>query len=479
LPALILGTLGIGSLLTCRPAHAEQWALVIGIDHYADANRITSLGGATADARALARALQEAAHVPETHIQLLVSDGPVTVQPTRTEILNALTRLAASAKPGDTVFVFYGGHGIENDGTPYLLPYDTSALSDANITDTALETEKFTRRLRQIKARALVLAFDMCRSDPRTGKRALGSGTDNKLSPAQIRGMDFSQASSTAAGATIAITFYSCSPAERSYEDRLQSRGYFSEYLERGLRGAAADATGAVRVASLAKYLEAKVHAAVAQAENGASQTPYPEMKGPGVQEFVLAHAASPGPGPDPGPVPPPDSPRPSVDEARAALTAAYIDVRQDMSELSGRGANAATRSESYQVALDELNQVLGSLARHLRTAIAAKTNLQVALGEQPGGSDPDTATVERQGKYVDLRLEKERYLFEADFNQAMADDYDKLAERAEDSGRSTSAEKYRQKQSDFQEKASNLKRQAEACDRQAKALHILDESAP
>ena len=33
------------------PAHAEKWALLIGINHYEDANSIASLGAADNDAR--------------------------------------------------------------------------------------------------------------------------------------------------------------------------------------------------------------------------------------------------------------------------------------------------------------------------------------------------------------------------------------------------------------------------------------------
>ena len=48
---------------------------------------------------------------------------------------------------GDTVFVLYSGHGVEIAGTPYLLPFDTSALDDDTLVDSALAVAKFRQRL--------------------------------------------------------------------------------------------------------------------------------------------------------------------------------------------------------------------------------------------------------------------------------------------------------------------------------------------
>ena len=161
LATFVIALLCVVGAATARPAYADQWALLIGIDQYEDVNHINPLGGAAADARALAKTLHDAAGFPEEHVKVLVSDGEV--KPTRTNILNALARLANNAKAGDTVFVVYSGHGMDIDGTSYLLPYDTSAYDNSTIADSALETSKFRARLRQVKARALILAFDMCR----------------------------------------------------------------------------------------------------------------------------------------------------------------------------------------------------------------------------------------------------------------------------------------------------------------------------
>lgn len=293
---LLLGAFIALSPFCGRDAWARQggqkWALVIGVDQYEDANHINALGGAAADARALNKVLLEAAGFSSDHVTLLASDGPT--KPTRSNILAALGRLIKNAQPGDLVFVSYSGHGIEVDGKPYLLPYDTSAFDDNTITDTALETAKFHERLRQVKARFVLCAFDMCRSDPRKlGKDV--AAPDNRLSPTLARGMSFNSVASgtSSAGPQLAAILYSCSEGERSYEWRDRGRGYFSYFLEEGLRGKAADVSGRITVEGLAQYVQARVGETVSRNERAATkQTPYPELRGPGAGAFVLASVA-------------------------------------------------------------------------------------------------------------------------------------------------------------------------------------------
>src|SRR5206468_2480524 len=94
--------------------------------------------------------------------------------------------------------------------------------------------------------KALILVFDMCRVNADRSGRA-GVAQDAHLSGAQVRGLDFSsvvQNGGTGAATPtdhpqIVAEFFACSPNTRSYEWKEKERGYFSYYLEQGLRGAA------------------------------------------------------------------------------------------------------------------------------------------------------------------------------------------------------------------------------------------------
>src|SRR6266536_1779960 len=80
------------------PGAVKRYALVIGVDQYAD-TQITTLGGASNDARTLANALIKYAGFPSEQVTLLASDQPAERQPTRGNILRRLSNLAAVIPP--------------------------------------------------------------------------------------------------------------------------------------------------------------------------------------------------------------------------------------------------------------------------------------------------------------------------------------------------------------------------------------------
>ena len=284
--------LGIGA----RSARADAWALLIGVNEYEDRNHIASLGTADQDAIALKNMLMETMKVSERHIDLLVTDPKAeTPKPTRSNILASLARLKNNARPGDTVYVFFSGHGIcINNITDYLLPYDFQGNADTGI-DTALSVARFYELLSQVKARAVIVAWDKCRNDPFSS----GKGADGKRNalPEDMekreKGWNVVSAANPKPAPPkeappILVKFFACSPGQTAFEWRAKGRGYFSYYFEKGLRGAAADKSGKVTVTGLTKYLESEVQAQVMRDESE-EQTPYPQIDGTGAVDFVLA----------------------------------------------------------------------------------------------------------------------------------------------------------------------------------------------
>ena len=91
------------------PGAVKRYALVIGVDQYAD-TQITTLGGASNDARTLANALIKYAGFPSEQVTLLASDQPAERLPTRGNILRRLSNMAAVVPP-DESFRFEDVHG--------------------------------------------------------------------------------------------------------------------------------------------------------------------------------------------------------------------------------------------------------------------------------------------------------------------------------------------------------------------------------
>jgi len=274
------------------PARADNWALLIGIDQYQDSDNIRALGGADNDALALAKTLKEVAGFPEDHIRVLTSSGEK--KPFKNAILLELARLKQRTQAGDILFIAYSGHGIESDGVPYLLPYDAVTATPDLIRDSSIAEDKFRDYLKSVPAKAVVVVLDMCRVDVDKNGKA-GVVGDNRLTKAQVRGMDFGLATlkpgASLAHPQIVATFFACSPESRSYEWQEKRRGYFSYFLEQGLRGAAADrATHAVTIDSLKRYLASAVPSAVRKQELGKEQVPTAIVDGPlAADDFALA----------------------------------------------------------------------------------------------------------------------------------------------------------------------------------------------
>ena len=290
-------------LLTGVQARADNHALLIGIDEYQDRNNINPLSAAAKDAKDLAKTLIDVADFPAANVHLLTSDGEN--KPTGANIVFELGQLVKSVKAGDTVFITFSGHGVESeaDEVTYLLPYDADARSEATLTRTGVSTAELFKQIKRLPARAVVFALDMCRSDPKKGARDVtASNRMGKRQAENFRTLVVQAAQGdTSPGAAgdrprLLLTLFACSPGQRSWEWGAKQRGYFSYFLEQGLRAGAADSTGVVRLPNLISYIEKAVPGAV-QRELGQDQTPAKFEVGTGAQDVILAKSRPAGSG--------------------------------------------------------------------------------------------------------------------------------------------------------------------------------------
>lgn len=102
----------------------RTYAVVIGIDEHADER--LRLECAVNDAESVARAIRDAQPREVFSLDLLISppqDEDATV-PNRLKILETVAAVARSAQAGDTVFIYFAGHGIMVGEHPCLVPAD-------------------------------------------------------------------------------------------------------------------------------------------------------------------------------------------------------------------------------------------------------------------------------------------------------------------------------------------------------------------
>jgi uncharacterized caspase-like protein len=157
-------------LLVCQPAFAEKRvALVLGNSAY---QNVARLANPVNDGMVIAATLKNAGFdVVEERPDLSAA-----------ETRRALRDFADRARDADIAVVYYAGHGIEVDGTNYLIPVDAKLERDTDVYDEAFSLDRVLLAIEPAKQLRLVI-LDACRDNPfaknmkRTvASRAIGQG---------------------------------------------------------------------------------------------------------------------------------------------------------------------------------------------------------------------------------------------------------------------------------------------------------------
>ena len=150
--------------LTGVAAHADKRvALVIGNSAYKNVARLSNPAN---DAAAVV-AMFKAAGFDSVDLQL---DLNVI------EMRRALREFGNKTRDADVAVVYYAGHGIELDGTNYLIPIDATLETDTDVLDETFPLDRVLFTVEPAKQLRLVI-LDACRDNPfaKTMKRTIGS----------------------------------------------------------------------------------------------------------------------------------------------------------------------------------------------------------------------------------------------------------------------------------------------------------------
>jgi hypothetical protein len=264
------------------PGSAKRYAVVIGVDQYAD-TQITTLGGASNDAKTLANALIQYAGFPSEQVTLLASDQPPERQPTRGNILRRLSNMAAVIPPDGLLLLSFAGHGIERGGQAFLLPSDSQVSNDVDLLEqTAINVAQIKDRIKRIGVKQVLMILDACRNDP-VGR----ANADNPLTAAYTRGFNFDLRNREVEAFA---TLYATEVGHRAYEYKEKKQGYFTWVLVEALKGGAANEKGEVTLASLVKYLQERVPKRVLQDLGpGKDQKPFAVVEGYRADDLVIS----------------------------------------------------------------------------------------------------------------------------------------------------------------------------------------------
>lgn len=276
---ILAPTIGRVSAQPTESAGPQKWALLVGINDYAEIN---DLNYCRRDIEILGERMIAAGY-PESNVTLLHDGAKQSLyQPFRANIQHHLQAMLKAAGPEDLVLFVFSGHGLEAGGSSYLCPIEAQL---DNPEDTLLALEDVYQQLRSCQARQKVLLIDACRNDPRPG----GEKSLEQATP-QTEGF----ARSLENPPEGIVVFSSCRPDQVSVEDDKMGHGVFLHFILEGMRGEAdrhtGNGDGQISLFELYRYTDTRTRAFVARTRD-LLQTPV--LRGELTADFQLGDVVS------------------------------------------------------------------------------------------------------------------------------------------------------------------------------------------
>jgi uncharacterized caspase-like protein len=162
--SIIACTVWMALLGVVLPSYADKRvALVIGNSAYRNAASLTNPAN---DAVAIS-GLFKSAHFDAVRLALDLGIA---------DLRRAISEFADLASDADIAVVYYAGHGIEMDGTNYLIPIDARFARDFDVDDEAVTLDRVLRAMEGARRLRLVI-LDACRDNPfaNTMRRTIAS----------------------------------------------------------------------------------------------------------------------------------------------------------------------------------------------------------------------------------------------------------------------------------------------------------------
>jgi len=154
LATMLCGLMAAFALFLSEARAEKRVALVIGNGGYQNASKLTNPPN---DAAAIAAMFRDAGfEVVEAKTDL----GNL-------EFKRVVREFTAIARDSEIAVLFFAGHGIEVNGTNYLIPVDAKLATDFDVEDESLSLDRLMRALEPAKRLRLII-LDACRDNPFT-----------------------------------------------------------------------------------------------------------------------------------------------------------------------------------------------------------------------------------------------------------------------------------------------------------------------
>ena len=237
-------------------ARKNAYAIVVGIEQYRQ--KLPKADFAAHDAQVVNGYLTKVMGLQEENIALLLDDHAA-----RTDLVKYVEKwLPNRVEKGDTVFIYFSGHGAPNPktGEAYLVPYDGDP---AYIDTTGYPLKRLYEQLATLPAKEVIVMLDSCfsgaggRSVIAKGMRPMGLSVETPV---------------LAKGKTVVLAASSGDQVSSTYDAK--GHGLFTYFMLKGLQGEAdQNKDGAVDLQEVYDYLRPQVER-IARREYNNEQIP-------------------------------------------------------------------------------------------------------------------------------------------------------------------------------------------------------------
>jgi uncharacterized caspase-like protein len=153
---------------------AGRVALVVGNSNYKSVGRLANPAN---DASLMAKTLQ--------HLGFTLVGGGAQLNLDREHFDRLAQRFGREARGADVALFYYAGHGVQIDGTNYLVPTDANPETAADADFQMVDATSMLRQMEASRARLKLMILDACRNNPFDGRglRAMGGGLAQMQAP--------------------------------------------------------------------------------------------------------------------------------------------------------------------------------------------------------------------------------------------------------------------------------------------------------
>ena len=199
--------LALTLMLATQALAEKRVALVIGNDDY---TTLPDLNNAKKDATDMARTLKG-----------LGFDVILKTNAGRREMGRALVDFEGRLSGADAGLVFYAGHGIQADGTNWLIPSDARIEVEGDLPYESVDAADFLNRMRRAGAPVNLVILDACRDNPLpTRSRSASRGLAVQSAVQGVKGI---------------AMLYSAGPGEKAADGPRGGNGVFTGELLKAL----------------------------------------------------------------------------------------------------------------------------------------------------------------------------------------------------------------------------------------------------